>query len=373
MKQLVIGLIFVLLSSCMKFEQRSAIEAIGENARVAAIINLTQIAKSVGDISHSFNAEFPEIQAIESIHGVDFDKVGVVSYSPSMSAVVFSISKPRVLKHSLGKPVASNSVRAAYRITDETFFVSDSVFLWMLDSPAGPDSALVKAERLALFANSNLAEWKVEALNVKYDESIRAIFARDRNNLELLATINKKSINFSLLCLNDAGEHTRLCPAQEWENIPIGQLGKIDPRNAFSLACGSINGKDPFNIAFPSLTPTDAARIIDIAKGIHSLKGVARLDSLSRYAPIDSTRIGTSYKDCLLATVLNLDASQTSALGIPAAIGVSERFGISAIAVVMPSAIHGRFDIIPESYPESSDSPTPSIAEFIPIIRELIH
>ena len=365
--------------SCSRHQPVPAVDAVGPGARCVAEINLAAIAKNAG--SGASKIKIPEIEAISRARGIDFERCVAVSYSPSMSAMVFSIENARLLKNTIGTTEASDSVATAHRVADGTYFVADTAWLWLVDSRKGPEGALEKAEAMRRLGLDSIEGWKKKVL--ENDTDIRGVAAYGEKFVSFTAGLDNASLYFHAACLGRDGEFARwLTSADDWRPLSV-EMAKIDPRNRFSLAIGRIRLEEalqslpsrlrfsladagledfavvgPVNIAANSMssfratieteTPDEAARLAAAAErqwGRVPGVEVERVDSVvTVYSEADAPALyGTSYAGCVLVGVLNLPADEVRKFtGL-------EGVGMSAIVSMHGSTLDGHIGLVGSS------------------------
>lgn len=373
----------ILVAGCSEYKPAAVLDAIGDEASVIALADLTQIAKSMGESAVDFfdKSDISEFNAIARLKGVDKSEVAVVSYTPSLSAIIFSITKPKVVRRYLGKPDASDSFLMAYRISDETYFVADSSWVWLVDSREGSEGALLKVAELKQ-KRTPISKWKYDLLETK--NNFRILASYDGRFVFGQAELRDAGLNFNFVCRDSTGGFERWLPENDWQRLS-GKIGRIDPRNRVSLALGRINLESalkllpkkmrftlkdaaledfdvvgPLNIAADGMNDfcaTLLAQTNDEAERLYSVLSnqcgrvpgvnVERQDSVIKVsAEGDITNVhGTSYAGANMVFCVNLD---DEALGVFTG---TSGIGLSAIAVVSGANLDGRVDFIGSEKP----------------------
>lgn len=325
------------LTSCVRHEAVRALDAVGDSASTVAVANLRALQKSLGSPLPGVIAEMPEIKAAFNVKGVDLERVAAVSYTPSLSAVIFSVTNPRLVKKSAGKVVWTQDGIAVYEITGRTYFVADSLWLWMVDSHSGPEGASEKVRRLREEASDSLAGWKKELLVFrrgeyvdKKEKDILGFTRRDGRYVSFNVGLGGDWMLMHAVCLNDSGEKRLWFEDDRWQRL-TSENGRVDHDRAFTFAAGGFDGCEPVNISYKDFN------LPLILKTFNDLCAPAGLNC--------NDGKGTSYAGCNLVLSVNAPA------GSLADVGVDDSPPISLLAVARGSTFDCRIDFPGEKQP----------------------
>lgn len=360
---------------CVNHQSTPVLDAIGKDARAIIIADLLSMAKAAGKSGLENVDDIPELKALARLRGVDMTSVAAVSYTPSMSAMVLSITNPKVLAHTLGDAEMSDSFSSVYTVTRETYFVRDTAWVWMVDSKDGARGAIEKVDFLRQKSTDRPENWKLGMLEDTH--SVKAFYSDKKRNIYSYTDLKGPGLMFHAHCMDTCGNPMRWLPEDEW-GVLKGDIAKIDPRNQFSVASGRIDIENalqslprnirfslkdagledfsiigPFNIAINGFEDFRATVISETTEEANRLEK-AVLDQWGRMPGVkvecDDTILtfcskktfppifGTSYAGSNLAVVANIDSEVLGTVS-----GLSG-IGLSGVAVVKEATLTGRID-----------------------------
>lgn len=213
---------------CQRHLEIDSLEAVGDSARVVAYFDLEMIAKSCAGAENM--PAVGEIEAIGRLRGVDMKRVAAVSYTPSQSALIWPVTNPRMLRRRLD---GGDAMKAG----EESYFVADSAWLWMVDARTEEAARAKVAALREKAAADTLAGWKKDKLIKNGDAS--AIIARpDRYVLGYVSFI-EPNLEFHVAMLDSAGHHVRVLPQEDWGYLSR-HYGLINSSNNVSVAVGRL-------------------------------------------------------------------------------------------------------------------------------------
>lgn len=295
LKLAIFAAIMLAMFSCSPGRAVDAVDAVGNAAEGVITIDLEQMVQRAGRNAFSQLSSAPlpaELKALAALRGVDRSCVVVVSYSASKSAVVFAVDSRSALRRSLsrlGSDAVSDEIFEARHIvgSEKAYFVTDTAWLWMVESAVGASEAIAKVKELRAYRADSLAPWKQKVLRCR--EMMGGVVKVGDNYAAIRASLPKSVVppaesafDFRAECRDSDGAPALWLPSESWHNISRGE-GRIDPHDAFSLVCGAVV---PADVA--ALMPRSVRR--SLLRGFddytHSLGPISlsvKLDSLSPY------------------------------------------------------------------------------------------